>query len=200
MGYTTDFDGEFKITPPLSQKHVAYLTKFAQTRRMARDVQKTARRPDPFREAASLPVGPQGAYFVNESGMSGQDNGPDVTNSNGPPTGQPGLWCQWTPSEDGATLGWDGGEKFYNYVEWLEYLIAHFLKPWGYQLNGTVTWSGEESSDHGQIVVKNNTVTPVVGKIVYGQATGDDSDEGAPDEALTLLEAALALTEQFRSP
>ena len=55
-------------------------------------------------------------------------------------------------------MEWDGGEKFYNYVEWLEYLIKNFFEPWGYSLNGSVNWQGEEDEDNGTIVVKHNEV------------------------------------------
>lgn len=81
--------------------------------------------------------------------------------------GQPGLWCQWIPNAEGTALEWDEGEKFYEYQEWLRYLIEHFLAPWHYTVNGEVEWSGEESSDLGQLVVKNNVVTVKFGYIVY---------------------------------
>lgn len=70
----------------------------------------------------------------------------------------PGYYCQWIPSDDGTYLEWDGGEKFYAYTEWLEYLIKEFLDPWGYTLNGKVTWSGDDNDDLGYITVKNNAV------------------------------------------
>jgi hypothetical protein len=54
---------------------------------------------------------------------------------------------------------WNGAEKFYYYVKWLEYLIEHFLAPWGYVLNGTVTWQGEEGEDQGTITLADNDVT-----------------------------------------
>ncbi len=75
-----------------------------------------------------------------------------------PPYTQPGLWCKWEPTEDGTALGWDGSEKFTNYVPWLEYLIRNFLKPWGYVLSGTSHWQGEHASDQGKIVVLDNGV------------------------------------------
>ena len=28
-------------------------------------------------------------------------------------------------------LEWDGGEKFYEYVKWLEYVIKYIFKGWG---------------------------------------------------------------------
>lgn len=78
-----------------------------------------------------------------------------------------GLYCQWVPTKDGKGLEWDGGEKFYEYVEWLEYLIKEFLAPKGYVLNGEVTWEGEESGDLGKIIVKNNVVKTKEGKVTY---------------------------------
>lgn len=76
-------------------------------------------------------------------------------------------YCQWVPDEEGETLVWDGGEKFYDYVEWLEYLIVHFLKPWGYTLNGEVEWKGEQAGDLGKIIVTDNLVDAKKAKITY---------------------------------
>jgi hypothetical protein len=50
-------------------------------------------------------------------------------------------------------------EKFYYYTEWLQYLCDHFLAPWGYVLNGEVTWEGEDHSDVGLLKVVDNKVT-----------------------------------------
>jgi hypothetical protein len=83
----------------------------------------------------------------------------------------PGEYCQWVPSRDGAKLQWDGGEKFYDYIEWLEYLIAHFIKPWGYKLNGEVAWSGEEPGDLGRLVVENNKVRVLEACVTYKERT-----------------------------
>jgi hypothetical protein len=71
----------------------------------------------------------------------------------------PTLYCQWIPTEDGLGLKWDGAEKFYYYSEWLEYLIAHFLKPWGYTLNGAVQYNGWTEGVAGTISVTSNQVT-----------------------------------------
>jgi len=164
VGYTTDFEGSFKLNRTLSSEHKAYLTAFSNTRRMSRNAYKTRTRPDPLRYAVNLKVGPEGAYFVGEEGLFGQGtDADDIINYNEPPMGQPGLWCQWEPNEDGTCIQWDGGEKFYHYIEWLEYLIEHFLKPWKYRLNGRVTWSGELHGDIGTIIVENNCVRTVEG-------------------------------------
>ncbi len=167
MGYTTSFEGKFNLDKPLSPNHRGYLKKFNETRRMGRDSVKAAALPDPLRLAVGLPIGTQGAYFVGGTGFAGQDRDDSIIDYNDSPKEQPGLWCQWTPNEDGTAIEWDEGEKFYNYVEWLQYLIQHFLKPWGYTLNGQVEWPGEEQGDIGKIVVTDNEVVVKAGRIVF---------------------------------
>lgn len=167
MGYTTDFDGVLDVTPAMKPEHIAYLNRFSATRRMARRADVTATMPDPLRAAVGLPVGEQGGYFVGAADECGQDRTRDIVEYNRPPAGQPGLWCNWVIGEDGNSLEWNGGEKFYSYVEWLNYLVQHFLTPWGYRLDGTISWQGEESTDIGKIVVKNNKVSTKRAKVVF---------------------------------
>lgn len=167
MGYTTDFSGSFDLNKPLAAQHKAYLEKFAETRRMQRKQTLAAKMPDPVRLAVGLPIGKQGAYFVGANGHCGQDRDESVVDYNTSPDGQPGLWNQWVPNEDGTSIEWDGGEKFYNYVEWLEYIIEHFLQPWGYILNGEVEWFGEDRDDRGMIIVVNNDVTTKTAVVSY---------------------------------
>ena len=158
MGYTTDFTGQFDLDRPLSPVHADYLRAFSQTRRIKRNAAKTAELPDPVREMAGLPVGIEGEYFVGARGHFGQERTSDVIEYNYPPKTQPGLWCQWTPTEDRTAIVWDGGEKFYEYIEWLEYIVKNFIKPWGYKLNGRVHWVGQDSDDSGVIRVIDNVV------------------------------------------
>jgi hypothetical protein len=204
MGYTTEFEGEFTLDKPLKPEHAQYLQAFQSTRRMRRltkadidagqleAIQRDCGNrvgavafapcddlPDPVRTAVGLPVGPQGAYFVGGGGFAGQDKDDSIVDYNQPPTGQPSLWCQWEPNEEGTTIRWDGAEKFYEYTAWLQYLIHHFLAKWGYVVNGEVTWQGEERSDVGKIVVKNNEVTTKEGRVVFD---GDEDDEDDEDD------------------
>jgi len=168
MGYTTDFIGSFNLDKPLAKNHLDYLVAFASTRRMARNPVLTNLLPDSIRLSAGLPVGIDGGFYVGgaESNM-GQERTNDIINYNSPPNGQTSLWCQWVPNEDGTAIEWDNGEKFYSYIEWIEYLINNFLAPWGYKLNGEVIWQGEDTDDMGKIVIKNNKVKTKQGKIVY---------------------------------
>lgn len=173
MGYTTDFEGQVEIDPPLNQHEIDYLTKFAETRRMKRKA---------------------GPYFVEGTGFRGQEREDDVIDSNRPPDGQPGLWCQWVPTPDGKHIIWDGGEKFYDSPEWMKYLIDHFLKPgaeaqalvdategkiptpfndftFDHTLNGHIQAQGEDPDDRWVLVVRDNVVSVAYAEITYGDAT-----------------------------
>jgi hypothetical protein len=145
MGYSTDFDGGFRITPALRVEDLSFLQKLNKTRRMARKV--------------GPEYGVEGEFFVDGGGDFGQDESADVIDNNKPPKTQPGLWCQWVPNEDGTELVWDQGEKFYEYVKWLQYLIERVLKPRGYVLNGACDWRGESDDDRGTIYVDKNVVS-----------------------------------------
>jgi hypothetical protein len=161
MGYTTTFQGQFNLDKNLTEAHAAYLKRFSETRRMSRKNETALRHlPDPIRERVFLPVAEEDAYFTGSADRYGQDfNHPTVLDSNRPPKGQPGLWCRWVPTEDRTGIEWNQREKFYDYAEWLEYLIEHFLRLWGYTLNGQVWWRGEEFDDVGTLVVEDNVVS-----------------------------------------
>jgi hypothetical protein len=108
MGYITEFEGSVGISPPLNAHEIAYLRKFAASRRMDRT---------------------RGPCFVAGPGPFGQGHDGDIRDFNKPPAGQPGLWCRWQPTKDGRAIKWNGVEKFYNSEEWMTYLIDLFLKP-----------------------------------------------------------------------
>lgn len=149
MGYTTDFAGRIEIEPALNADEIAYLNKFSESRRMDRE---------------------NGPYFVDGDGYAGQDNGPDeVYSHNNPHPSQPGLWCQWVPTDDGTALEWNGHEKFYNGPEWMQCLIDHFVGsapaakaelPFlqGHVCNGTISAQGEDPGDAWLLIVKDNQV------------------------------------------
>ncbi len=138
MGYSTDFKGQFQLDKPLSVKDFNFLKKLNETRRMARLVDEE--------------FGVEGEFYV-------KDDSNGVIDHNRPPKTQPGLWCQWVPTEGGEGIEWDGGEKFYEYVKWLKYIVEKILAPRGYILNGEAEWYGEDRNDTGTIVVENNVVT-----------------------------------------
>jgi hypothetical protein len=151
VGYHTEFEGRVYITPPLNPQEIAYLTEFSETRRMKREM---------------------GPYFIGGTGYAGQGRDKDIEDYNSPPSGQPGLWCGWEPTEDGTAIKWNRREKFYSSTEWMRYLIDHFLKPSGlaketpgfegftfdHTVAGVIHAEGEEEEDIWDLVVWNNHV------------------------------------------
>lgn len=158
MGYHTQFTGSFNLNKKLSDNHYEYLKKFSETRRIARNSDIAERMADVSRKKVKLPIGIDAQYFVGAKGFSGQEKDQSIIDYNQPPKGQPSLWCQWVPSADKQSIVWDGVEKFYKYVEWIQYLIDNFLIPWGYVLDGCVRFQGEERLDAGRIKISSNKV------------------------------------------
>ena len=71
----------------------------------------------------------------------------------------PKSYLQWVPNEDGTAIVWNGGEKFYDYIHWLRWLIKHYLKEHGLAVNGSIKWRGDELEDVGIIYAHNNKIT-----------------------------------------
>jgi hypothetical protein len=152
MGYTTEFIGHFTVEPPLNPQEVEYLQRFSETRHMKRT---------------------RGEYHVDPSWN--QYDAADVIDHNTPPDSQPGLWCQWVPSDDGTKIEWDGNEKFYSSQEWITYIIDNFLKEgakasrsglpeyfkdftFDHKVSGVVECEGEDRQDTWLLTVEDNNV------------------------------------------
>jgi hypothetical protein len=101
------FAGTVAVEPPLNEHEVAYLRRFAGTRRMYRR---------------------NGPYYTGR-GSFGEEDEADIIDHNEAPPEQHGLWCHWRPTEDGTGIEWDGAEKFFAADGWMSYLISTFLKP-----------------------------------------------------------------------
>jgi len=155
MGYTTEFEGSFKIDQPVDNETAILLKGLANTRRMKRNIKG---------------YGIDGEFYIEGEDVlygEGKNKYLTIVDYNTPPSTQPGLWCQWELQDDNQTIMWDGAEKFYNYVEWIEYIIKSILEPRGYIVNGEVKWFGEDRHDNGKIIIKNNIVNKKEGKITY---------------------------------
>jgi hypothetical protein len=145
MGYSTTFEGTTTITPPLNPAETTYLRQFADSRRHQR---------------------PEGPYSTREYSYS--DLGHPAYNQ--PPEGQPSLWCNWEPTEDGTGIRWNGAEKFYNATEWMQYLINHFLRPnatakgkpdfekftFDHTVTGLIKAQGDDPADAWELLVVDN--------------------------------------------
>ena len=153
MAYTTDFVGHVDIQPALNSDEVAYLERFAATRRW--------QRPDgPYalstREADQV----AGAHLRREYQL--------------PATGQPTLRCEWVPLWQGRCLAYDGTERFAGVGTWLRYLVDHFLRPdahasrsgdprfrhfgFDHTLNGMVVGCRRDNKQLFALVVEDNRV------------------------------------------
>jgi hypothetical protein len=158
MGYSTDFWGSVELTPALTPEQNRYLSAFNATRRMKRDPEVLARlhHVDPL---VGPSFGVDGEFYVGGEDYKGQGRDDSIIDYNTPPRTQPSLWCGWRPNEDGTAIEWDESEKFYDYIEWMEYIIEKFIEPWGITANGEIDWDGEDSDDRGKIVVTDNVVS-----------------------------------------
>lgn len=150
MGYTTEFEGHFTVTPEVDQKTYELLVGLNKSRRMKRDV-------DPK-------YGIEGEFYTRDVDIMKHKKPVTVIDSNQPPWTQPGLWMHWLIKEDHKTIVWDGGEKFYSYKHWMFYLINRILKPRGHMVNGKVRYQGEDVVDSGVISISKNDVFVVCGK------------------------------------
>lgn len=152
MGYSTDYLGHIDVDPPLNEVEIEYLSAFGRSRRCVR---------------------PDGPYGVpgNPAAESSDDFEGDRYNICAP--GQPNLWCDWTPCWDGCCIAWNGTEKSYSMIEWLKYLIKHFLKPnaagaghpqlagftFDHTLSGIVVGCRRDNKELLAVKVTNNRVT-----------------------------------------
>ncbi|MFE9776078.1 hypothetical protein ACFYOV_31365 [Streptomyces sp. NPDC005931] len=161
MSEYVDYVGAISVSPALNAAEIRYLERFAGTRRMDRK---------------------SGPYATIETPRLVVPDG-DIIDVNRPPSGQPGLSCQWAPTADGSHLEWNRRTKFPFAAEWLTYLIDSFLKPdaalhqellnpvtgryyapefreftFDHVLDGLIEAQGEDG-DHWQILVRNNSVS-----------------------------------------
>jgi hypothetical protein len=150
MGYSTDFYGFWTLTPALSLAQTDYLQKFARTRRVKRDPAAII---DRRLAALGLSLGVDAEYFVDT-----EDEDKSIVDLNQPPGSQPSLWCKWRVNDRGDRLEHNGGEKFDEYVEWLDYLVEHFFSPWGVRIDGSVKYGGDVPVDSGTIEIIDNRI------------------------------------------
>ena len=166
MGYTTWFNGSFEIDKPVNEEFENYINTFSSTRRMKRNVEKIKELyPNWKDQCFNGDLGVDGEYFIGSTKDYGQNREDSIVDYNHPPKTQPGLWCQWIIENN--QLIWDEGEKFYDYIEWLKYMIENFFEPSGYKLNGEVEWQGEDYDDFGIIEVEDNIVYVKSGERSY---------------------------------
>ena len=162
MGYNTYFEGELTPNKPFDKDFVKYINAFSSKRHEPRDVE-LIKKADPlwYKNCLFGNIGPYGMYYIGpyEDWPLPAGESPDFN--------MPGYWCQWIIDESSNTVRWDGNKKFYNYVDWLDFIIKHFFELGGYKLNGEIFWHGENFDDAGKISVVDNVVRVYTGTILY---------------------------------
>lgn len=143
MAYINKVQGQFYISPNLSESHLEYLKRFTELRRMKRDPIKTEKRLDIVRKSVNLPAGQEGEYYVGQYvSHYEQTSAEDVIDSNQPPITQPSLWCDWKFRKNRFFMSKGDDELFYYehdvYIKWFHYLLDNFLHPWGYFVSGEI--------------------------------------------------------------
>ena len=161
MGYSTDFNGEIKISPKLKTIDKEFLDKFFQIRHMKRDMSKLKG----ISKNAIKEFGKDGCFYLKDYYDDIKEMPDDKTIININDCGDmPSLYCDLEIVEENGEsfVQWNGSEKTYGVnVEngWFTWLIDNFFKPCGYVLNGEMTWQGEEDDDTGTIKIENNIVS-----------------------------------------
>ncbi len=146
------FLGSLVLDKPLISEQQEYLQSFSKTKRMKRDAIKAALLPDPIRNKVFLDIGEEGGYYVG-----GEEDDDSIVKKSLPPVEQPTLWCKWCPSDSGKSIVWSGN-KFFGYIEWLEYIIEHFLITWGREVSGMIDIRNDQDTSLGYLKVIHNKV------------------------------------------
>jgi len=161
MGYTTDFTGSININKKVDKSTKELLDGLSSTRRMKRNPEKLAIILGISEEECINKYGEDAKHYFDNSGNYGnlgQHMTDDIVNYNYPPANHPGLWCNWCLGENEQSIEWTGGEKFYEYIQWMKYIVNE-LEMRGYTLNGSIQWEGEDERDKGCILVTDNNVS-----------------------------------------
>lgn len=155
----------------IKKELVIYLNNFFETRRMKRDNDLIkAIYPNWNELCFHGNLGIDGEYFTPNptENENGQNMDKSILEYSFPPSTQPRLWCDWCiypeiknkdkSDKVSAYLAWDQSDKFYDYVEWLKYLIKHFFIPSGLSITGVILAIGEQIEEATYIIAKNNQI------------------------------------------
>lgn len=152
MGYNTDFDGEIKINPALPKDIANYIRDFSRVKHIKRDPEVVPSLNDGkgLSYCFNGNPGPDGCYYIgkDESLGTGEEELDGLS-----------LWCDFTVSQDGSEIMWNQSSRTIKALEWISFLINHFIAPFGHVCNGTIECCGDNFDDKWEICVENNEVT-----------------------------------------
>ena len=188
MGYTTDFKGSLTLSKPLTEEQLKWYNDWKSIRKCSRDSQKLMEEYK-GKYSLDGDYGVDGEFFgyvpkkyldENGDGIWYDENGDyirDIDSYSGwiggdsvkqfsinpnfgynPNQPKGSNWCRW--KIEGNQLLWDGREKFYNYVEWLEYINKNIFSKWDITFTDQteIKWSGEDVEDCGVIYIEDGWI------------------------------------------
>jgi hypothetical protein len=86
-----------------------------------------------------------------------------------PSGGFPGFHCDFAPTDDNHGIRWNGSEKTYDAVEWIDYLVRTYLGPNGITIpdGQFLDAQGEEHGDTWRLTIINGRPVQVNARLVY---------------------------------
>jgi hypothetical protein len=72
-----------------------------------------------------------------------------------------GYSCDWELNDDLRSITWNGMEKFYDYVEWMQHIVDSLKSEFDVDVTGTVYYWGESHDDHGVLKVVDGKVLQI---------------------------------------
>lgn len=108
----------------MSEAAIELINGLGSTRRVERDSQKLATRLGITLEDCIAKYGIEGELYCDDKINSSIVHTCYIVDYSSPPVTQPDLFCQWIYDKDEQGIVWNGGEKFYKYVEWIKYITA----------------------------------------------------------------------------
>lgn len=79
----------------------------------------------------------------------------------------PSIHCDFEVNSDATGLVWNGSEKTYEAIDWIQLICDDFLDEFGVLANGSLVANGESRGDVWRLDVKDNVVTRVEGRFEF---------------------------------
>lgn len=156
MGTTTMLEGEFLVTPAITDDNVLNLLKGLENAQKVHSRKSRAK----LNEDSVKKCSKKYSSDESDNDIITYDNDSlsfllKWIDDNKPPY----HLHEWIYDKKSSVFRWSNSEKVHTYVECLKYLIEKILKPNGYTLNGTIAWNWDYTDHTGNIVVDNNNVS-----------------------------------------
>ncbi len=153
----TEYSGNLKFDRELEKNHLDYLIAFTSTLRVVRRPESVNAKEDIIRLNVDLPLGKECEFYTGAFNRSGEIA--EIEDYNAVPENQPSSWCCWKPSKDQLEFVPAIFDSYYSFIPWIQYLVANFIKPWNYSLNGRVKVKSIYDDGIKILSVKDNDIS-----------------------------------------